>query len=357
MIEEVASVKIIVDVMSGDKAPLEMLKGVELASKEASEYSFIIVGNKDEIKTTADQHGISLDKFKIVHAESVIYMDDDPILAVRGKKDSSMSVGLQLLADGEGDAFVSAGNTGALFTGASLIVRKLKGVLRPAIAAVLPFKPPVLLLDSGANLVINEEIMEQFAYMGSTYMQKMYGIEAPRVGILNNGEESCKGLPLQIEAYKRFSNNDDINFVGNIEANRLMKNTCDVIVTDGFTGNILLKTIEGMGKMVLGILKDILYKNIITKLSALIIKKPLGNIKRDFDPSEHGGAPILGVSKPVIKAHGSSNAKAFKNAIHQAIKYAGSGATEDIAKAALAFNEKRKAMKHADDNASNETNQ
>lgn len=348
--------KIIVDVMSGDKAPLEMLKGVDQAASELSGYEFAIVGNESEIKRIAEENGIDITKFEIVHADTVIYMDDDPILAVRGKKDSSMSVGLQMLADGKGDAFVSAGNTGALFTGASLIVRKLKGVLRPAIATVMPFKPPVLLLDSGANLVINEEIMEQFAYMGSTYMKKMYDLEFPRVGILNNGEEECKGLPLQIESYKRLSANDDINFVGNIEANRLMKDTCDVLVTDGFTGNILLKTVEGMGKMVLGLLKGIFYKNIITKLSAAVIKKPLGSIKKDFDPAEHGGAPILGVAKPVIKAHGSSNAKAFKNAIHQAVKYASSGATEDIAKAALTFAEKRKAMKAAAENASSETN-
>ena len=334
--------KIIVDVMSGDNAPLEMLKGVAQAAVELSGNDFTIVGNESEIKKIAAENGIDITKFEIVHAESVIYMDDDPILAVRGKKDSSMSVGLQMLAEGKGDAFVSAGNTGALFTGASLIVRKLKGVLRPAIATVLPFKPPVLLLDSGANLVINEEIMEQFAYMGSTYMKKMYGLESPRVGILNNGEEDCKGLQLQIESYKRLSANDEINFVGNIEANRLMKDTCDVIVTDGFTGNILLKTIEGMGKMVLGLLKGIFYKNIITKLSAAVIKKPLGSIKRDFDPAEHGGAPILGVRKPVIKAHGSSDANAIKNAIRQAMSFTLDGITAEIEGAALAFGEKKR---------------
>jgi glycerol-3-phosphate acyltransferase PlsX len=257
-------------------------------------------------------------------------------------------VGLQLLADGKGDVFVSAGNTGALFTGASLIVRKMKGVLRPAIGTLMPFDPPVLLLDSGANLVISEENMEQFAHMGSAYMKKMYGLEAPRVGILNNGEEECKGLELQINSYKRLSEDRDINFVGNIEGNKVMNNACDILVTDGFTGNILLKTVEGMGKMMLKIMKSIFYKNLISKISALLVKKSLGGVKKNFDPSEHGGAPILGVAKPVIKAHGSSNAKAIKSAIRQAIQYVNSGISEDIAADAAAFAEKRKAAKNAE---------
>jgi glycerol-3-phosphate acyltransferase PlsX len=224
----------------------------------------------------------------------------------------------------------------------------MKGVLRPAIGTLLPFNPPVLLLDSGANLVISEENMEQFAHMGSAYMKKMYGLDAPRVGILNNGEEECKGLELQINSYKRLSEDKDINFVGNIEGNKVMNNACDVLITDGFTGNILLKTVEGMGKMMLKLMKGIFYKNIISKISALMVKKSLGAIKKDFDPSEHGGAPILGVAKPVIKAHGSSNAKAIRSAIRQAIQYVNSGISEDIAADAAAFAEKRKAAKKAE---------
>ena len=266
-----------------------------------------------------------------------------------------MGVALKLLADGRGDVLVSAGNTGALFTGASLIVRKMKGVLRPAIGTLMPFNPPVLLLDSGANLVIGEENMEQFAHMGSAYMRKMYGLESPRVGLLNNGEEECKGLELQISSHKRLSEDADINFVGNIEGNKIMNNACDVLVTDGFTGNILLKTVEGMGKMMLKLMKGIFYKNAFSKLSALMVKGSLTGIKRDFDPSEHGGAPILGIVKPVIKAHGSSKVKAFKNAIRQAIMYVESGVTEDIAKDSLAFSEKRKAAKKSE-NVSAETN-
>ena len=340
--------RIIVDAMSGDKAPLEIIKGASMAAAEFTEEQFTLVGNEAVIKKIAADEKINIGNIEIVHTEGVISMEDDPLSIARAKRDSSMAVGLQLLADGKGDVFVSAGNTGALFTGASLIVRKMKGVLRPAIGTLLPFTPPVLLLDSGANLVISEENMEQFAHMGSAYMKKMYGLDAPRVGILNNGEEECKGLELQINSYKRLSEDKDINFVGNIEGNKVMNNACDVLITDGFTGNILLKTVEGMGKMMLKLMKGIFYKNIISKISALMVKKSLGAIKKDFDPSEHGGAPILGVAKPVIKAHGSSNAKAIRSAIRQAIQYVNSGISEDIAADAAAFAEKRKAAKKAE---------
>ena len=337
--------RIIVDVMSGDNAPLEILKGSIMAASELSNESFVLVGKEDEIKKVASENGLDISKMEIVHAESVVTMEDDPIASVRAKKDSSMMLGLKLLSEGKGDVFVSAGNTGALFTGASLIVRKMKGIQRPAIGTVLPFKTPALLLDSGANLVINEEVMEQFAHMGTAYMKKMCALETPRVGILNNGEEDCKGLSLQIESYKRLKNDNDINFVGNVESNKLVAGGCDVIVTDGFTGNILLKTVEGMGKMALGVLKDIFTKSIKTKLAYLLVKKHVGGVKKSFDPAEHGGAPILGITKPVIKAHGSSKARAFRSAIHQAVKYASSGVMEEIEKDALYFYEKKKAEK------------
>lgn len=339
--------RIIVDAMSGDNAPLEIIKGVGLAKEECKNDTFILVGKEDEIKQIAKENEIDISDMEIVNADVVITMEDDPVSVVRAKKDSSMSIALGLLAEGKGDVCVSAGNTGALFTGASLIVRKMKGILRPAIGTVMPFTPPVILLDSGANLVVSEENLEQFALMGTTYMRKMHGVENPRVGLLNNGEEETKGLELQLQSYKRLSACEDINFVGNIEANRLMNNTCDVIVTDGFTGNILLKTVEGMGKMALGVLKSIFKKNIFTYLAAAIVKKPLYAVKKSFDPAEHGGAPILGVQKPVIKAHGSSKAKAFKSAIMQAKRYASSGIIDDIAKDALEFAAKRKAQKAA----------
>ena len=313
---------IIVDMMGGDNAPLETVKGVGRAINELDpEVNYILVGDQVEIERIARENEISLDRCEIVHTEEVITMHDDPIAVVRGKETSSMSLGLKLLKEGRGDAFVSTGNTGALFTGANLIVRKVKGVKRPAIASLLPLQPPVLLADSGANVVVTPEYLEQFAIMGSAYMKNVMGLENPRVGLLNNGEEEHKGTELQIETYKILRANEDINFVGNIEGNRVMQDTCDVIVADGFTGNIFLKTMEGLGKMMLKTLKTTLYSKLRTRAAGLLIKSEMKGIKKTFDAGELGGAPILGIAKPVIKAHGSSNAKAFKNAIRQAIAY------------------------------------
>ena len=313
---------IIVDMMGGDNAPLETVKGVGRAIKELDpEVNYILVGDQVEIERIARENEIVLDRCDIVHTETVITMEDDPISVVRGKETSSMSLGLKLLKEGRGDAFVSTGNTGALFTGANLIVRKVKGVKRPAIASLLPLQPPVLLADSGANVVVTPEYLEQFAIMGSAYMKNVMGVENPRVGLLNNGEEEHKGTELQIETYKILRANGDINFVGNVEGNRVMQDTCDVIVADGFTGNIFLKTMEGLGKMMLKTLKTTLYSKLRTRAAGLLIKNEMKGIKKTFDAGELGGAPILGIAKPVIKAHGSSNAKAFKNAIRQAIAY------------------------------------
>ena len=318
--------RIIVDVMGGDKAPEETVKGVIQAAKEFNA-SFILVGNRDDIERITAENNFDSRRMDIVHTETVITMEDDPLCVVRGKQDSSMSIGLKMLAEGQGDAFVSTGNTGALFTGATLIVRKVKGVQRAGIGTILP--------------------LEQFGVIGSAYMSKMYGLESPRVGLLNNGAEECKGTELQRAAYQRLKNNSDINFVGNIEGNILPFNSCDVIVADGFTGNVLLKTVEGLGKLLLGKLKEVLYSSTTTKLAALTMKKQLGGMKKQFDASEYGGSPILGISKPVIKAHGSSDAKAFKNAIRQAITYAESGAIYDIATSARAYSEKKKAEQEA----------
>lgn len=320
---------IIVDMMGGDKAPAETVKGVALAANEF-EANYILVGKRDELIAAAKEKGISLDRFEIVDTPTVITMDDDPLSVTRSKSDASMSVALRMLAEGKGDAVVSTGNTGALFTGANLIVRKMKNLRRPAIAALLPMQPPVLLLDSGANISVTPDYLEQFAVMGAAYMKKIHGVEAPRVALLNNGEEAHKGTPLQIETYKLLSENPDINFVGNVEGNRVMANACDVLVTDGFTGNILLKTMEGMGKLMLKTLKGIFYTNTKTKIGAIMVKSQLGDVKKNFDTREFGGAPILGISKPVIKAHGSSDAKAFKNAIRQAIAFSEAELTSDM---------------------------
>ena len=322
--------KMIIDCMGGDNAPLEMLKGVIDAKAELGG-EYLLVGHKEQLETVARENGLDISGFEILHAETVVTMEDDA-MAFREKKDSSMTMALKALSNGEGDAMVSCGNTGALFAGASLTVRRIKGVHRAALAAVLPFNPPVLLLDCGANVTVQPDFLPQFATMGTAYMKALYTLENPRVGLLNNGAEEHKGTPLQTEAHQLLKNCSDIHFVGNVEGNQIAFNACDVLVTDGFTGNVCLKTLEGMGKMFSARMKGIFYTSLLTKLGALTVKKPFMQFKKDFDAKEHGGSPILGLRKPVIKAHGSSDARAFKSAIRQAMRFAESGATETIEK-------------------------
>lgn len=339
--------RIIVDVMGGDNAPLELVKGACKASGMC-EAEYTLVGDRAAIEKVARENELDISAFEIVDAKDVVEMTDNPIAVVRRKGESSMMVGLHLLAEGKGDAFVSTGNTGALFTGASLIVRKIKGIQRAGIAAVLPMNTPVLLLDSGANISVTAEYLEAFAMMGSVYMNKIFGIESPRVGLLNNGSEECKGTELQIETYKRLSENKNINFVGNIEANKVPFSVCDVLVTDGFTGNILLKNIEGMGRLMIDSIKGLFLSNNVTKVSALLVKKQLSAMKKKFDTTEYGGAPLLGFKKPVIKAHGNSKEKAFANAIKQAYSFASSGVIDDISREAEMLREKRLAERAAE---------
>lgn len=330
--------------MGGDRGVVETVKGVCLAAQEL-EAEYVLIGDREKILAVAKETDLSLDGFKIVHAPVTIAMDDDPLVVTKGKADSSMSVGLKLLAEGKGDALVSTGNTGALFTGANLLVRKIKGVRRPAIAAMLPMQPPVLLLDSGANVGVTAEYLEQFAVMGTQYMKTVMGVENPRVGLLNNGAEETKGTALQLEAYDLLKNNPDLNFVGNVEGNRVMQNACDVLVADGFSGNILLKTMEGMGKLMLKTLKDLFSANMKTMVAYGLVKNDLKDVKKNFDAGEFGGAPILGVRCPVIKAHGSSDAKAFKNAIRQAIAFCDAELTEELTEALSRLSERKKAKK------------
>ncbi len=320
--------KMIIDCMGGDNAPLEMLKGVIDAKAELGG-EYLLVGHKEILETVARENGLDISGFEILHAETVITMEDDS-MAFREKKDSSMTMALKALAGGEGDAMVSCGNTGTLFAGATLTVRRIKGVHRAALAATLPFNPPVLLLDCGANVTVQPEFLPQFAAMGSAYMKALYGLDNPRVGLLNNGAEEHKGTPLHTEAHQLLKACPDINFVGNVEGNQVPFSPCDVLVTDGFTGNVLLKTMEGMGKMFSARMKGIFYQSLLTKLGALTVKKSFMQFKKDFDVKEHGGSPILGLRKPVIKAHGSSDARAFKSAIRQAMRFAESGAIESL---------------------------
>lgn len=336
--------RILIDVMSGDNAPLELLRGAVTAAAEYPNLTIAVVGTEAVIRETAEDDGLSLDGIEVIPSVSVIEMEDKALSVVRDKKDSSMSVGLHALAAGEGDAFVSAGNTGALLAGATLLVRRIRGIQRAGIASVLPFPTPVLMMDCGANLEVTPENLEQFAYMGSLYMEKLYGLSAPRIGLLNNGTEYNKGLPLHVSTYERLTRSG-LNFVGNVEGKTLPFGSCDVAVTDGFTGNLVLKVIEGMGKFFSGALKELFHTNMTTKVSGLLIRNKIGGFKKKFDASEHGGAPLLGISKPVIKAHGSSDANAIKHAVHQAMTFVNTGINYDIAEWAEAFEERLKQEK------------
>ena len=307
--------------MGSDLGPAELLRGVVSATKRF-DAKLSVVGPTDEIEKAAKENGIDLSGISILDATDVVTMEDKPMSVLREKNHSSMANGLRALAHGEADAFVSTGNTGALITGGTMIVRRIRGVSRAAIGTLFPFSAPVLLLDSGANLDVTPEHLEQFAFIGSLYMKKMFGIESPRVGLLNNGTEETKGNQLQIDTYQLLKAMDCINFVGNVEAKEIPKGVCDVVVTDGFTGNLFLKTVEGMAKYMSHNLKEIFHTNFLTKLSGFLIRDRFAEFKEAFSATKHGGAPILGLRAPVIKAHGSSNAKAIESAVGQAIRFA-----------------------------------
>ena len=310
--------KIIVDMMGGDNAPLAVLEGAAAAVKE---YGVQLIGVGDEalVRKTAADNNISLDGIELVNCTEAIEMCDEPARAIRTKKDSSIVVGLNMLKEGKGDAFVSAGSTGALHVGASLIVRTLRGIKRPALATMVPAQNKAyLLLDCGANVECRPEMLNAFGTMGSVYAEKVMGRETPKVALVNNGAEDTKGTPTYREAHQLLKANPCIHFAGNIEPRYIMDGDVDVVVCDGFVGNVVLKLTEGVAKTLLGMLKKIFLQNLITKLSYLGIKGGLGELKRMMDSEEVGGAPLLGAAKPVIKAHGSSHAKGIKNAIRQA---------------------------------------
>ncbi len=344
--------RIIIDAMSGDKAPSETVRGAVLAAKVLpATLSYALVGDTETVKRELEASGgtpfLTTGRITVVHADEVLTMEDDPVDVVRKKKHSSMSVALRMLADGEGDALVCAGNTGALFMGASMIVRCVKGVRRAGIAALIPFERPMLLLDAGANVTVTPEYLEQFAIMGSIYMQKLCRIAHPEVGLANNGTEEHKGTPILTETYARLAANETVNFIGNVEGKEIPFGKCDVLVADGFTGNVILKLIEGMGSFFFKRIKHMLGTNLGTKMSALVLKKHLYGLKRDFDASETGGSPLLGISKPVIKAHGSSDARAVMNACRQAAAYVEGNVNTEIAEAIAALKAASKAEEPA----------
>lgn len=320
--------------MSGDNAPEELIKGAFLALQEYPSIEIVMIGDISVIKNYCYEQRLHLEdpRISVVHTSMTISMEDEPLCVVREKARSSMGIGLKMLANGDGDALVSAGNTGALHAGSTLVVRRIKGYSRSAIATVLPFETPLLLIDSGANTEVTKEQLEQFAIMGSIYMNRIFGIDKPRVGLANIGTEATKGTKKLVEAYEFLSESQKINFIGNIEGKQIPFSECDVLVCDGFTGNIILKLSEGMSKFLMKKVKQVFYKNALTKASGLVMKPQIKQFKKDYDASEFGGAPFLGISKPVIKAHGSSDAYAIKNAIRQSMDFVNTNLIVELAR-------------------------
>ncbi len=313
--------RIAVDAFGGDNAPLEIIKGAAMAEQEYGVH-ILLCGDKERIEKCINDHGIEFKELDIVHASDVISMHDEPTSLLKAHKDSSMAVAFRQLAEGNADAFVSAGSTGAVVVGGTFIVKRIKGIKRPALATLIPSPASrYMLLDVGANAECRPEMLEQFAVMASRYLEKVEGIERPAVGLLNIGTEDTKGGELQKEAYTLLKK-ADINFIGNIESRDMPMGVCDIVVADGFTGNIALKLLEGTISTLFSMLKPVFTKNILTSLCYLVLKPGLRGIKGKMNASEVGGAPLLGTRKPVFKAHGNSDAYTFKNAIYKAKLFA-----------------------------------
>ncbi len=327
--------KIIVDAMGGDNAPQAPVLGAIQANREYG-VGITLVGRGEDILKVLEANGIRdlPAGVEITHASEVVEMCDDPANAFRRKKDSSLTVGLNLLKEGAGDAFVSAGSTGALLSGATLVTKRIKGIRRAALAPVVPTgNGGAVLIDCGANAECPPEYLLQFAYMGSYYAGQALGRENPKVGLLNIGAEPSKGTSLQTSVYPLLQEAGEkgrIHFVGNVEAREAVEGAVDVIVADGYSGNIFLKAMEGTGLFMAREMKKMFKKNALTKLAALLVSGGLKDFKKLMSSEEIGGTALLGISRAVVKAHGSSNEKAIKNAIRQAKEYVESGIIEKI---------------------------
>ena len=328
--------KIILDAMGGDHAPEAPVLGAIQAGKDFGA-QITLVGKGEQILDVMRQHGINdlPAGLEIANADEVVDMHDDPANVIRKKKNSSMVIGLKMVADGEGDAFVSAGSTGALLSGATLIVKRVKGIRRAAMGPVMPNKAggKTVILDCGANAECTPEFLLQFGLVGSLYAKKYIGVENPKVGLLNIGTEDTKGTDLQKQAYallQEAGKQGLINFVGNVEARDVPLGAVDVIVCDGFAGNVLLKTIEGTAMFMGSLMSKMFKKNIFSKLAALLVMKDIKAFKKLLDYREIGGTQFLGIKKPVIKAHGSSDALAFRNAVKQAMDATGSDISDEL---------------------------
>lgn len=328
----VKKMKIAIDLMGGDLGLESNLKGCVDAINEY-QVEMIFVGKEDEIKKALEAYSLDKKYYSILDAQEVISNEEKAGMAILRKKESSMVKALNLVKEGEAQAVISAGSTGALLSGATLLVGRINGIKRPALAPVMPTIDGVaVLIDAGANVDSKPEYLKQFGVMGSIYAEKVIGIQQPKVGLANIGEEAEKGNELVKQAYELLTETD-INFIGNLEVRDVFTGKADVIVCDGFVGNTILKTAEGTAKMIMKLLKRSLMSSLKSKIGALLLKSSLTNLKKEIDYSEYGGAPLLGVNGGVIKAHGSSDANAIKNAIRQAKVYCENDVTGLIAHA------------------------
>ena len=328
--------KIILDAMGGDNAPLAPVMGALQAAKEFGA-QITLVGRGQEILEVLRSQGIPdlPEGMEIANADEVVDMHDDPANVIRKKKNSSMVVGLRMLAEGEGDAFISAGSTGALLSGATLIVKRVKGIRRAAMGPAMPNKTggKTVILDCGANAECTPEFLLQFGLVGSLFAQKSLGVKNPRVGLLNIGTEDTKGTQLQKDTYALLKDAHEkglLNFVGNVEGRDVPLGAVDVVVCDGFAGNVLLKSIEGTAMFMGSMLKHKVFKGVFAKIGYLFCRKGVKEIKKLLDYREIGGTQFLGIRKPVIKAHGSSDALAFCNAVKQAMEAAKNDISQEL---------------------------
>jgi len=342
--------KIIIDAMGGDNAPQAPVLGALQAVKTFGA-QITLVGRGEEILNVMKANAIDdlPEGVEIANADDVVDMHDDPASIIHKRKNSSMVVGLRMLAEGQGDAFISAGSTGALLTGATLLVKRVKGIRRAAMGPSMPNKAggKTVILDCGANAECTPEFLLQFGLVGSLYANANLGIENPKVGLLNIGAEDSKGTPLQREAYVLLQDAADrglLNFVGNVEARDVPLGAVDVVVCDGFSGNVLLKSIEGTAMFMGSVVGKMFRKNLLTKLGALCCKSGIQNMKKLLDYREIGGTQFLGIRKPVIKAHGSSDALAFRNAVKQAMDAANSDFSQELEQRLLSLSAKEKVI-------------
>lgn len=330
MASGVSNLLILVDAMGGDNAPHDIVNGCMDAIEETEGFDILLLGDIAKINSIVKKRKFNDPRLKIYHTTQVITNEDVPTLAVKNKKDSSMVAALRMLKERKGDVMLTAGNTGALSVGSLQMLGRISGIDRPALAPIIPSKSgPVLLIDAGLNTNCKPLNYEQFAVIGSIYMKELYNIESPRIGLINIGSENNKGYESIKQAYERLST-ADINFAGNIEGRQIPLGEVDVAVCDGFVGNVLLKFLEGVGSFIYDGLNGVYKQNIFSKLSAMIIKKPLKKFFKRLDYEEYGGTPILGVDGKVLKCHGSSNQKTIKNAVKAAYKYARSSVLDQM---------------------------